>query len=161
MTILSLLSVSCAVNPGVDSNSTPVFSLKYDATLSDAVQDGRLLLLLATHDEKEPRFLVDNSAGTQLIFGRNVKAWEPGASMLIDQTAVGFPLASLSEVPAGRYYVQAVLNRYKDYKLANGKVVSLPPDRGEGQQWRYRCSIRMNTTGLSSPVPIPLIFVPF
>ena len=115
MTILSLLSVSCAMNPGVDSDSTPVFSLKYDATLSGAVQDGRLLLLLATHDEKEPRFLVDNSANTQLIFGRNVKAWEPGASMLIDQTAGGFPLASLSEVPAGRYYVQAVLNRYTDY----------------------------------------------
>ena len=36
---------------------------------------------------------------------------------------------------AGRYYVQAVLNRYTDYKLANGKVVSLPPDRGEGQQF--------------------------
>ena len=103
MTILSLLSVSCAMSPGVDSDSTPVFSLKYDATLSGAEQDGRLLLLLATHDEKEPRFLVDNSANTQLIFGRNVEHWQPGTSMLIDQTAAGFPLASLSEVPAGRY----------------------------------------------------------
>ena len=138
MTILSLLSVSCATNPGAGSDSSPVFSLSYDAGLSEAAQDGRLLLLLAAHDEKEPRFLVDNSADTQLIFGRNVEGWEPGAKMLIDKTATGFPLADLSEVPPGRYYAQAVLNRYRDYHLANGKVVSLPPDRGEGQQWNRK-----------------------
>ena len=38
-------------------------------------------------------------------------------------------------MPPGTYYAQALLNRYKDFQLANGKVVSLPPDRGEGQQW--------------------------
>jgi hypothetical protein len=30
------------------------------------------------------------------------------------------------------------LNRYKDFHLADGKVVSLPPDRGEGQQWNRK-----------------------
>ena len=138
MTILSLLSLSCSVNPDPDAAGNLVFSVKFDEALSQDAQDGRLLLLLATHDEKEPRFLVSNSADTQLIFGRNVEKWQPGASALVDRSAMGYPLADLSQLPAGRYYAQALLNRYKDYQLANGKVVSLPPDRGEGQQWNRK-----------------------
>ncbi len=111
------------------------FSIQFDTALTEDDQDGRLLLLLATHADDEPRFLVDNSADTQLVFGRNVEDWQGGSVIVVDKQAIGFPLPNLSEVPAGTYYVQAILNRYKDFSLANGKVVSLPPDRGEGQQW--------------------------
>ena len=114
------------------------FAIEMDETLTDTAQDGRLLLMLATHNDKEPRFLVGTSADSQLIFGLNVEDWESGAGLVVDQNALGFPLANLSEVPAGTYYAQALLNRYKDFHLANGKVVSLPPDRGEGQQWNRK-----------------------
>jgi hypothetical protein len=114
------------------------FSVQFDTALAENDQDGRLLLLLATHDGEEPRFLVDNSADTQLVFGRNVEDWQGGSKIVIDKQAIGFPLSSLADVPAGTYYVQALLNRYKDFSLANGKVVSLPPDRGEGQQWNRK-----------------------
>lgn len=114
------------------------FSIEMDEALTDAAQDGRLLLMLATHNDKEPRFLVGTSADSQLIFGVNVEDWESGAGAVVDQNAIGFPLANLSEVPAGTYYAQVLLNRYKDFHLANGKVVSLPPDRGEGQQWNRK-----------------------
>ena len=97
-----------------------------------------MLLLLATHDDKEPRFLVNNSADSQLIFGLNVNGWKSGTDTVIDKDAIGFPLADLSKLPPGTYYVQALLNRYKDYHLGNGKVVSLPPDRGEGQHWNRK-----------------------
>jgi hypothetical protein len=115
-----------------------MFSVSFDAALSEDAQDGRLLLLLATHDEKEPRFLVSISAATQLIFGLNVQDWPADSSIAVDGNAPGYPLASLSDVPAGSYFVQAVLNRYHDYHLADGNVVSLPPDRGEGQQWNKK-----------------------
>jgi len=114
------------------------FSVQFDTALAENDQDGRLLLLLATHDGEEPRFLVDNSADTQLVFGRNVEDWQGGSKIVIDKQAIGFPLSSLADVPAGTYYVQALLNRYKDFSLTNGKVVSLPPDRGEGQQWNRK-----------------------
>jgi len=116
----------------------PSFLIRIDAALSESAQDGRLLLLLATHADKEPRFLVSNSADTQLIFGVNVHDWKGGTDIVIDKNAIGFPLADLSKLPAGTYYVQALLNRYKDYHLGNGKVVSLPPDRGEGQHWNRK-----------------------
>jgi hypothetical protein len=138
LTALCLLLASCQMKDEADKGTGLMFSVSFDTALSEDAQDGRLLLLLATHDEKEPRFLVNISAATQLIFGLNVQDWPAGSSIAVDGNALGYPLASLSDVPAGSYFVQAVLNRYHDYHLADGKVVSLPPDRGEGQQWNKK-----------------------
>ncbi len=38
-------------------------------------------------------------------------------------------------MPAGDYYVQAVLNIYQTFHRSNGTTVKLAPDRGEGQHW--------------------------
>ncbi len=138
ITLIYLFMAACEVAVDVDAQNSPGISVQFDAGLTDAAQDGRLILLLATHDENEPRFLVSNSADTQLVFGVNVEDWQGGKDIVIGDDAVGFPLASLSDVPAGSYYVQAVLNRYKDFNLKNGMVVSLPPDRGEGQRWNRK-----------------------
>jgi hypothetical protein len=108
------------------------------ADMADTAQDGRLLLMLANTDRDEPRFLVDTSPDTQLVFGRNVKDWASDSGVVFDASVPGFPLTSLSDVPPGRYWVQALLNRYQDFQLGNGKTVSLPPDRGEGQQWNRK-----------------------
>jgi hypothetical protein len=116
----------------------PTFFISFDSNILDVSQDGRLVLLLATHDEQEPRFLVNTSAQTQLIFGLNVENWGADSELTIDQNAIGFPLKDLSAVPPGTYYAQALLNRYKDYNLSNGITVSLPPDQGEGQRWNRK-----------------------
>ena len=136
--LVCVVLAACEVRIEDTSADGPEFAIKFDAALTEAGQDGRLLLLLATHDEKEPRFLVDNSADTQLVFGINVEDWQGGTEVVIDKSALGFPLENLSHVPAGTYYAQALLNRYEDFTLGNGKVVSLPPDRGEGQQWKRK-----------------------
>ena len=52
--------------------------------------------------------------------------------------AFGYPIRSLADVPAGEYRVQALLNRYQTYERADGHVVKLPPDRGEGQVWNRK-----------------------
>jgi len=135
---ISLLLAACEVTIDEDTAAAPGFEIRFDPSLADSAQDGRLLLMLATHDDEEPRFLIDNSADTQLIFGVQVEDWQPGSSVAIDASVPGFPLDNLSEVPTGTYYVQALLNRYKDFQLSNGKVVSLPPERGEGQQWNLK-----------------------
>jgi hypothetical protein len=140
--LLCLLMTLPACQPqeenGTREITEPVFRISYDPALTPEAQDGRLILLLATHDEDEPRFLVSNAPDTQLVFGLDVADWAPGSVQEVDQAATGFPLSDLSHVPDGRYFAQALLNRYKDFHLANGKVVSLPPDRGEGQQWNRK-----------------------
>ncbi len=138
VSLACLLLGACEVRIEETSAYSPEFSIAYDAALTEAGQDGRLLLMLATHDEQEPRFLVDNSPDTQLIFGINVEDWQGDTEVVIDGSTPGFPLDNLDSVPAGTYYAQALLNRYKDFTLSNGKVVSLPPDRGEGQQWNRK-----------------------
>ncbi len=151
MASLCSLLFACEVNVESTRASGPEFSVQFAAELTEQAQDGRLLLLLATHDGKEPRFLVSNSADTQLVFGVNVENWQGRDEIVFDNGTLGFPLTSLAKVPAGTYYVQALLNRYKDFSLSNGKVVSLPPDRGEGQQWN-----RKPGNFYSSPVQIEI-----
>jgi len=159
---LFLAAAACHTEPADSVVRGRVFSVSFDASLADSAQDGRLLLLLATHEEDEPRFLVSNSADTQLIFGLNVEDWRGNTDILIDNDAIGFPLADLSKLPAGTFYAQVLLNRYKDFHLANGKVVSLPPDRGEGQQWNrkpgnfYSVPVQVNI-GESTSSPIELV----
>jgi hypothetical protein len=135
---LGICLSACSTEDPAVAAAGPTFQIEFTEQLSSGSEDGRLLLMLATGDSAEPRFRIGNSADSQLIFGLNVSDWEAGTSVLVDNKAIGFPLADLSEVPPGKYYVQALLNRYKDFNLSNGKTVSLPPDQGEGQQWQHK-----------------------
>lgn len=153
VSMVMLCSLLAACHTAVENSEeiSPTFSIRFDPELAEVGQDGRLLLMLATHQDDEPRFLINNSADTQLIFGLNVENWQAGTPIVVDDSARGFPLDDLTQVPAGTYYVQVLLNRYKNFTLANGKVVSLPPDQGEGQQWN-----RKPGNFLSDPVEIEI-----
>jgi hypothetical protein len=94
--------------------------------------DGHVALILATRNPPEPRFQISEGLGTQQVFGADV---ERAASAIIDGGSLGYPRESLDGVPAGEYYVQAVLNVYETFHRADGRVVKLPMDQGEGQQW--------------------------
>jgi len=107
----------------------------YPAARSRTPLDGRLLLLVSTDSTREPRFQVSDGSGTQLVFGVDVDAWAPDAEATVDAAAFGYPVRSVATLPAGRYWVQALLNRYETFHRGDGHTVKLPPDRGEGQQW--------------------------
>ncbi|MCJ7564507.1 MAG: alpha/beta hydrolase-fold protein, partial [Candidatus Aminicenantes bacterium] len=57
---------------------------------------------------------------------------------VIDASAFGYPLQSIAEIPAGEYYVQALLNKYETFHRSDGHTVKLPPDMGEGQRWNAK-----------------------
>ncbi len=114
----------------------PRVSVTFDASLAAEPADGRLLLLFSTDDSAEPRFQVsDTSLRTQQVFGIDVDGWKPGTTAAFDASVLGYPLDSLAQVPKGTYTVQALLHRYETFRRADGHVVKLPMDRGEGQQW--------------------------
>lgn len=115
-----------------------VFVVTFTKEMSDQPLDGRLLLLLANNDKSEPRFQIGDGLKTQLVYGTDVNGWIPGEKMAVDETAFGFPVRHLRDIPPGDYYVQALINRYETFNLANGKTVKLPPDQGEGQQWHSK-----------------------
>ncbi len=137
---LALLAFYASIDIHVDSDDENKleFVVSFDSSLGDVPQDGRLLIALATNEDEEPRFQTGIYADTQLLFGMNVNDWAPTTDVVMGKEAIGFPIKAIWDVPEGTYYAQAVLNRYHDYHLADGKVVSLPPDQGEGQHWERK-----------------------
>ncbi len=113
----------------------PRFEVTFPAERSVTSLQGRLLVMLSTDSSAEPRFQVGDQENTQLIYGVDVLDWAPGKLKVLDASAPGYPVAKLTDIPAGRYRVQALLNRYETFRRADGHVVRLPPDRGEGQSW--------------------------
>ena len=114
------------------------FAVSFPAERSSTPLDGRLLLLISTNNDQEPRFQISDGPSTQQVFGLDVDGLKPGASAIIDHTAFGYPRRSLSDIEPGEYWVQALLNIYQTFHLADGRILKLPPDRGEGQQWNRK-----------------------
>src|SRR5258705_5123019 len=117
------------------SGSVETFRVTIVPSLQAAGFDGRLLLLLSNNNGQEPRFQINDAAGTQMVFGIDVDEWQPGHSVLVDMHAFGYPIERLRDVPAGDYYVQVLLHKYETFHLKTGHTVKLPMDRGEGQHW--------------------------
>ena len=110
-------------------------TVSFPASVSSKALDGRVLLLLSTDPSAEPRMQINDTMQSQIVFGTTVDGLAPGQAVTITAEAPGYPIRSLSKVPAGDYYVQAVLNIYQTFHRANGTTVKLAPDRGEGQHW--------------------------
>jgi hypothetical protein len=126
-----------------------------EVTVADQVRHGqpltgRLLLCIAkpspqekdshgnTEPPEEPCQQINESYHSQQIFGVDVSALPTGHAITVDDSAQGYPIAKLRDLPAGDYTVQAIFNRYEEFHPGGGKAVWLPPDKGEGQQWNHK-----------------------
>jgi len=109
--------------------------VSFGPELSRTALDGRLLVMLSTDPKDEPRFQINDGPRTQQIFGIDVDGLQPEQEAKIDATTLGFPVESLRRVPPGHYRIQALLHKYETFHRADGHVLKLPMDRGEGQQW--------------------------
>ena len=112
-------------------------AVSYPEALAKGPLNGRLLLLLSTDASAEPRFQISDTdvAKSQQVFGIDVLGWKPSEAKVFDASVLGYPAEALGDVKAGRYRVQALLHKYETFHRADGHVVKLPMDRGEGQQW--------------------------
>ena len=131
---LALPARAAAPEDGATATAV-VVRVSFGPELCKTPVDGRLLVMLSTDAKDEPRFQISESTKTQQIFGIDVEGLAPGQEAVIDGTTLGYPLESLRQVPAGKYRIQALLHKYETFHRAQGPVVKLPMDRGEGQQW--------------------------
>jgi hypothetical protein len=72
------------------------FSISFPADRSKTALDGRLLLLIAKNNEREPRFQISEDLNTQQVFGVDVEGLKPDTEAIIDDSAFG---SKLSNVP--------------------------------------------------------------
>ena len=114
------------------------FTISFPQERSKMPLDGRMLLLISTNDTNEPRFQINDGANTQLVFGIDVDGLQPGQEAVIDAGVFGYPLKSIADIPAGEYYIQALLNKYETFRRSDGHTVKLPMDQGEGQRWNAK-----------------------
>ena len=124
-----MLFVSC------QETTQKVFTVSYSAELGTEGFDGRLLILMTKDSTAEPRFQINDSDQTGIVFGVNVNDWKPGSERAISSEVFAYPLGSVTAIPEGTYYVQALLHKYDTFELSNGHTVQLPMDQGEGQHW--------------------------
>jgi hypothetical protein len=134
LTVIFVMLFSCSMQDDT-RDAGPTFHIRYSDQLSSEGLDGRLLLLISNNNEREPRFQISDGPQTQLVYGINVDGLQPGQEATIDHGVFGYPLESISMVPPGDYFVQALLHKYETFQLGTGHTVKLPMDQGEGQQW--------------------------
>jgi hypothetical protein len=129
------LATRAAAPEDVASSAGATIHVSFGPEQSKTPLDGRLLVMLSTDDKDEPRFQISDTTKTQQIFGIDVDRLQPEQEAKIDGATLGYPLESLRLVPPGKYRIQALLHKYETFHRADGHIVKLPMDRGEGQHW--------------------------
>ncbi len=106
-----------------------------DASVATGPTTGRLFVIFGRTDAREPRFQAGGYGGSVPFYGMDVDAWKPGAATTVGTKVLGFPFQDLSQIPAGDYYVQALLNVYTQYHRSDGHTIWVHADQWEGQHW--------------------------
>ncbi|MBT8184451.1 MAG: hypothetical protein KJN76_06405, partial [Eudoraea sp.] len=121
---LPILLILLACCPGCKTDVAKAPEIAINVSFSEvggtAPLNGRLLLMLSDNEEEEPRFQINDRSNTQLIFGMNAEQMSPGETHSFGPGDFGYPYASLSDVPPGDYWVQALLHVYETFDLATG-----------------------------------------
>ena len=129
-----LLAITMALTIPLNASGTTFHITHPKKDESGNFFQGRVLLFLSKNNLDEPRFQTSDKSSTAFVFGVNLKS-KGATKTIIDNSAFGYPVKSLSEVPSGEYFIQGLLHKYEKFNLKTGHTVHLPMDRGEGQRW--------------------------
>jgi hypothetical protein len=112
---------------------------KFEVTFSGATHagpiTGRVFVIVSKSADIEPRLQVGSWGGQTPFFGADVDQLKPGRAAVIDAGTLGYPAASLRAIPAGDYFVQALLNVYTRFPRSDGHVIWAHLDQWEGQRF--------------------------
>jgi len=120
-----------------DAGAPLRFMISFPSVRSAQPVDGRVLLFISDEGKTEPKAQSDQyrANSTRPIFGVDVDDLEPGRDVVVDDQVVGWPARSVKDIPAGEYWVQALINRYETFHRSDGHTIKMPMDQGEGQRW--------------------------
>ncbi|MGA8222706.1 MAG: alpha/beta hydrolase-fold protein [Candidatus Acidiferrales bacterium] len=129
--ILLNFAFGCRIVSAQDSGLR--FEISFPAAVHPDAITGRVFLLISRDNSKEPRLQITRTGPA--LFGRDIEHLAPGQPAAIDESDLGAPVPSLRDLPAGDYYVQAVINIYSEFHRADGHTVWMHDDQWEGQDW--------------------------
>jgi hypothetical protein len=129
----------CLGGPADVSATGLRFEVTVGRGLLAAPQDGRVLVVLGRRGVVEPRHSIgETGMNMPPVLGQDATAFGPGKTVVLDRRSAIFPIADLSRLLAGEYYVQAVFDYNRDLRLPNAPEnlvsavtkVALDPARG-------------------------------
>jgi hypothetical protein len=111
------------------------FSISFAESASHTPITGRVFLAISRNAQPEPRYEAGSYFTSVPFWGKDVDQLEPEKDVIIDTNDLGYPIANLRDLPAGDYYVQAVLNVYTQFHRADGHTIWAHQDQWEGQHF--------------------------
>jgi hypothetical protein len=111
------------------------FEITFPPSVHAGPVTGRAFVVITKTDTPEPRLVAGSWGDSGPLFGVDVKRLAPEQAAVIDESTLGAPVHSLRDIPAGDYFVQAILNIYTEFHRADGHAVWLHMDQWEGQHF--------------------------
>ena len=131
--VLSALIMSSNAWPAPPSSLR--FQISFPASAHAEPITGRVFVVVSNRETPEPRSQVGFWGDASPLFGADVDQLKPGETAVIDGSTLGYPPARLADIPAGDYYVQALMNIYTQCHRADGHTIWVHLDHWEGQQF--------------------------
>ena len=137
--VLVMAVLGALFTPSSAWPKTPIpglrFKISFPASAHAEPITGRVFVVISNRESPEPRLQVGLWGDTSPLFGADVVQLKAGEVALIDGTALGYPPTSLADIPAGDYYVQALINLYTQCHRSDGHTLWVHLDQWEGQQF--------------------------
>jgi hypothetical protein len=115
----------------------PKFEVSFPASAHAGPITGRVYVIITRRETPAPMQQIASGITQTPFFAVDVDQLAPGRAATVDASAAGYPLNSLKDVPAGDYFVQALINVYTQFHRSDGHTIWAHNDQWEGQQfWR-------------------------
>jgi hypothetical protein len=111
------------------------FEISYPASIDNGPITGRVFVMISKNNRVEPRLQAGSYNASIPFYGLDVNGLKPGDNAVVDTSVLGYPVENLNQLPAGEYYVQALLNVYTQVHRKDGHTIWVHMDQWEGQQW--------------------------
>jgi hypothetical protein len=111
------------------------FEVSFPASMQAEPITGRVFVFISQEPQPEPRLRAGFWGDSPPLFGKDVDQLKPDETAVIDGVTLGYPADSLQDIPAGDYYVEALINVYTEFHRSDGHTIWAHMDQWEGQQF--------------------------
>jgi enterochelin esterase-like enzyme len=117
------------------AGAEPRFEISFSPSAHHGPVTGRAFVAIGQTEAPRPMEQIGSWGGKTPFFGVDIDQLPPGQSAVIDGGTPGYPASSLKDIPAGDYYVEALINVYTRFPRADGHTIWAHMDQWEGQDF--------------------------
>jgi hypothetical protein len=134
VTIAAAAVAAAPPHDGWQPAAGPRFEITFTQGAHAQPVTGMVYVAISRDNQRTP---IDQTGPTGTpLFSKYVEELAPGTATAIGTEERGHPVASLSGISAGEYWVQPFVNVYTRFPRADGHTVWMHMDQWEGQNWK-------------------------